>query len=292
MAVYPAQLTVEEKNLKKRYAKLLEKRKQLLKSQEKPLLKSSSTKPSGEILSPRDAMAAAKKLLEAGKLKLGKKNPVKKTGFKRVGETPNDAPPAKKASTVSFSRSPKDPIEQQQQQLKQKKVVDQIHYQKSLYKRTFVKGSTARDIERIPKKQEDDVATATTDNKVSGTLKERTVYVRVEFGPVLSENALQKAFSRFGEIDKIELRTSAKSAFVSFVSLSCASAAARKMNRGMIRGYEVIVQPAGDENHFVELAGEAASNPWAVIAAGKEVSAPVKKAQSHRTQKSYENNDF
>ena len=120
-----------------------------------------------EILSPRDAMAAAKKLLEAGvssecafririycsiqKLKLGKKNPVKKTGFKRVGETPNDvchtstlhthtyshtstlhthtptqtqahsththtqAPPAKKASTVSFSRSPKDPIEQQQQ---------------------------------------------------------------------------------------------------------------------------------------------------------------------------------
>ncbi len=38
-----------------------------------------------------------------------------------------------------------------------------------------------------------------------------------------------------------------------------------QMNRGMIRGYEVIVQPAGDENHFVELAGEAASNPWAVI---------------------------
>ena len=36
------------------------------------------------------------------------------------------------------------------------------------------------------------------------------MYVRVEFGPVLSENALQKAFSRFGEIDKIELRTSAK----------------------------------------------------------------------------------
>lgn len=72
-----------------------------------------------EILSPRDAMAAAKKLLEAGvssecafririycsiqKLKLGKKNPVKKTGFKRVGETPNDVCPHTHTPTQAHS---------------------------------------------------------------------------------------------------------------------------------------------------------------------------------------------
>ncbi len=32
------------------------------------------------------------------------------------------------------------------QRLKQKRVADQINYQKSLYKTTFVKGSTAADI--------------------------------------------------------------------------------------------------------------------------------------------------
>ena len=37
------------------------------------------------------------------------------------------------------------------------------------------------------------------------------------------------------------------------------------MNRGMIRGYEVTVKPAGEGNNFVELSAEAAAHPWAVI---------------------------
>lgn len=37
------------------------------------------------------------------------------------------------------------------------------------------------------------------------------------------------------------------------------------MNKGMVRGYEVLVRPAGEGNDFVELSEEAAANPWAVI---------------------------
>ena len=38
-----------------------------------------------------------------------------------------------------------------------------------------------------------------------------------------------------------------------------------QMNRGMIRGYEVNVRPAGEGNNFVELSAEAAAHPWAKI---------------------------
>jgi hypothetical protein len=39
-------------------------------------------------LKPKEAKAVAKKLLEAGKLTIQKKAPIKKSGFKRVGELP------------------------------------------------------------------------------------------------------------------------------------------------------------------------------------------------------------
>ena len=43
---------------------------------------------SPEVLSPKEAKEAARKLLEAGKLTIIKKAPTKRTGFKRVGEVP------------------------------------------------------------------------------------------------------------------------------------------------------------------------------------------------------------
>ena len=41
-----------------------------------------------DTLKPKEAKEVAKKLLEAGKLTIHKKAPVKKSGFKRVGELP------------------------------------------------------------------------------------------------------------------------------------------------------------------------------------------------------------
>ena len=41
-----------------------------------------------DALKPKEAKEVAKKLLEAGKLTIHKKTPVKRTGFKRVGELP------------------------------------------------------------------------------------------------------------------------------------------------------------------------------------------------------------
>ncbi len=82
------------------------------------------------------------------------------------------------------------------------------------------------------------------------------------------------------------------------------------MNRGMIRGQEVIVQHASEENGFVELSPEAANHPWVAIgeftmhvttcmyynwspiAAGKEATNQINPPQSRRTQQSYENLDF
>ena len=41
-----------------------------------------------DTLKPKEAKEVAKKLLEAGKLTIHKKAPIKKSGFKRVGELP------------------------------------------------------------------------------------------------------------------------------------------------------------------------------------------------------------
>lgn len=41
-----------------------------------------------DTLKPKEAKEVAKKLLEAGKLTIHKKAPLKKSGFKRVGELP------------------------------------------------------------------------------------------------------------------------------------------------------------------------------------------------------------
>ena len=41
-----------------------------------------------DTLKPKEAKEVAKKLLEAGKLTIQKKAPVKRSGFKRVGELP------------------------------------------------------------------------------------------------------------------------------------------------------------------------------------------------------------
>jgi len=43
------------------------------------------------------------------------------------------------------------------------------------------------------------------------------------------------------------------------------------MDRGMIHGSDVSVEPASSENGYVELPPEAASNPWSQIAAGREL---------------------
>jgi len=89
MAIYPAYLSPEEKLLKKRYAKLQEKRKLLRKALEKPPTTSSTGKqPQKDLVSPKEAKEAAKKLLVSGKLTIAKKSPVKRSGFKRVGERP------------------------------------------------------------------------------------------------------------------------------------------------------------------------------------------------------------
>lgn len=93
-------LTEEEKNLKKKYQKLREKRVQLKRLSEKQQSSSSPLQAKREILNPKDAKEAAKKLLSQGKLSI-KKVEVKRTGFKRVGQQGNapETPPPKKRDT-------------------------------------------------------------------------------------------------------------------------------------------------------------------------------------------------
>lgn len=43
------------------------------------------------------------------------------------------------------------------------------------------------------------------------------------------------------------------------------------MDKGMIHGSDITVEPASSENGYVELSPEAASNPWSQIAAGRHL---------------------
>ena len=53
--------------------------------------------------------------------------------------------------------------------------------------------------------------------------------------------------------------------------LGCYHESLFQMDRGMIHGSDVCVEPASSENGYVELSPEAASNPWSQIAAGREL---------------------
>ena len=44
-----------------------------------------------------------------------------------------------------------------------------------------------------------------------------------------------------------------------------------QMDKGMIHGSDITVEPASSENGYVELPPEAASNPWSQIAAGRHL---------------------
>lgn len=56
-----------------------------------------------------------------------------------------------------------------------------------------------------------------------------------------------------------------------FVCLYLRTSICMQMDRGMIHGSEISVEPASTENGYVELSAEAASNPWSQIAAGREL---------------------
>lgn len=49
----------------------------------------------------------------------------------------------------------------------------------------------------------------------------------------------------------------------------------QQMNGGMIRGVDVVVNFASEENGYVELTPEAASNPWAMIGRQQQFSINV-----------------
>jgi hypothetical protein len=93
MVNYPTQLTNEEKALRKRFAKLQEKTKELkqfqlsnIKTKAEPSPSTTTQPPqASKTVTPKDARTAAKKLMEQGKLSINKR-PVKTSGFKRVGE--------------------------------------------------------------------------------------------------------------------------------------------------------------------------------------------------------------
>lgn len=282
MALYPAQLTPEEKALKKKYAKLLEKRKQLRKATEKS--PQSAPKPNKDVLNPKDAKEVAKKLLSSGKLTIAKKSPLKKSGFKRVGQQPGQSPPRKKPNLAPEKAPPPKP-----------KV--KAAEQKALYSR-FVKATNpSEDLERIPKRQPtpaDSAPSESAENKFSS--KECTIFVRCHH-PV-GEKALRIAFKRFGAIQTLTPGDQANnSAFITFNKPTIASTAKKEMDRGMIHGSDVGVEPASSENGYVELSAEAASNPWSQIAAGRELAeSPVKKGDLYKQRQnrivSYSDPDF
>ncbi|CAI8039087.1 hypothetical protein GBAR_LOCUS21739 [Geodia barretti] len=287
MAVYPAQLTTEEKNLKRRYARLQEKRKLLKKRSDKTEKDEGDPGPSGlpikqsptkDGLNPKDAKEVAKKLLMAGKLTI-QKQPTRKTGFKRVGELPGQAPSKPKYAASDV---------------------------KKLYNR-FIPSSRPDDLERIPKKPETpETSQSHREPEVkSFTAKDCTVYVRWETdrkkSPGLTEDALRVAFGRFGSIQTVLMRSpeegglkTKESSFLTFETPQLATTAKKEMDGGMIRGVDVWVSNASDENGYVELTPEAATNPWAVIAADRDSSHNKQEAKlkSKRSVKVYGPADF
>lgn len=312
MAVYPAQLTTEEKNLKKRYARLQEKRK-LLRKRRKSSNEDGEAGPSHspikqaqielEALNPKDAKEAAKKLLMEGKLTI-QKQPTRKTGFKRVGELPGQVPPAKKVNSGSSKGS------SEEEGAGGKKAPSKPKFaasdMKELYSR-FVKSSNPDDLERIPRRAEAPETSQTQKETESKTFttKECTVYIVWETdrkkSPGLNEEALRVAFTRFGSIQTVLMRSpeesgfsTKESVFLTFEGPNVAITAKKEMDGGMIRGVDVSVYFASEENGYVELTPEAASNPWAVIAADRDSShnKPELKLKSKRPMKVYGPADF
>ena len=142
----------------------------------------------------------------------------------------------------------------------------------------------------------------------SSVLQKCTVFVGC---PNVSEDVLRIAFSRFGEIQQLQLDVSKRyyvhvlhlggidydavlfssfsTAFITFKTPSIASTAKKEvytvamfsvlyttyqkcyhththqMSNGMIRGSDVHVEFASEENGYIELPPEAAKHPWAQI---------------------------
>jgi hypothetical protein len=81
---------------------------------------------------------------------------------------------------------------------------------------------------------------------------------------------------------------------LTFETPQVATTAKKEMDGGMIRGVDVWVSYASDENGYVELTPEAANNPWAVIAADRDSSHNKQepKLKSKRSVKVYGPADF
>lgn len=320
MVLYPVQLTSEEKALRKRFTKLQEKTKELKQLGSKgvssshgslqavigPLKTTKSAAGTGsqdnkEITSPKEALAAAKKLVEAGKLNLVNKLAQKKvTGFKRVGEginRGNPPPPAKRTASslpsIYNSSSSSDTSTQRPPPFKPKPVLKPEEV-KQLYSR-FVKSSEDVTKHKIPKKigetrSLDEVKTETSSQVETSSTKECTIHVEWR-ECFLLEEALKIAFSRFGEVRNVKIRNQSE-AFVTFNTPQIAKTVQREMNKGMIHGAEVWIEFASEENGFIELPPDAVYKPWNRIAAGMEVSSldilSRKRPASNRQTLSYE----
>jgi hypothetical protein len=217
MVNYPTQLTNEEKALRKRFAKLQEKTKELkqfqlsnIKTKAEPSPSTTTQPPqASKTVTPKDARTAAKKLMEQGKLSINKR-PVKTSGFKRVGEgssrgtvLPSVRGRGHAPSSRKLNSNPKTNDEQKPLPYKPKPVVKPSEV-KQLYSR-FIKPSDSIKEQKIPKLSSESLGES--DELVSiDSFKDFTVYVQWRDTPGLTENALKEAFVRFGLIRDIKLK--------------------------------------------------------------------------------------
>lgn len=286
-------LTEEEKNLKKKYQKLREKRVQLKRLSEKQQSSSSPLQAKREILNPKDAKEAAKKLLSQGKLSI-KKVEVKRTGFKRVGQQGNapETPPPKKRDTKGSesrrSKGEKESKKQNEEPPKPKPKPKPVILPDN-YKKTFVKSTEQQS--HIPKSRDKPQVPSQPEQPQEDSRMDRTICVIAQ--SMVTEDILSRGLKRFnGNRDLVvTLDESKKKGFVSFYSKSSADKAQQEMNDGRVSAIDIKVSKAGPENGYVELPSELESVPWVKQAASKDSHSSAGHKRSRPAVKYYDLDD-